>query len=188
MRHDTDYSELVDNKFWRILRRNNTTRDKRIKCVRHLQRLLNILIKKCYNLYQKANNHKRNSKKYRKDLIYFGLLKHGNFNKNSSVVRTLRRRLKNVQTCLDYQNSLVLDALDLREKYLLYDIKKNKNAYNVLMPNFELLFIKQQNKLNRLLSRDVEYGYALTMAGILNNWSNRKWSTFNLYVSMYICF
>ena len=141
-----------------------------------------------YNLYQQVNNHKRNSKKYRDNLIYFGFLKHGNINPNVSTERSLSRRLNRVQKCLDYQNSLVLDALDLREKYLLFDIKRNKQSYDILIPNFELLFIKQQNALNRILSRDVEYGCALTMAGILNNWSERKWSTFNLYVSLMNCY
>ena len=63
-------------------------------------------------------------------------------------------------------------------------MRSNKQSYDILLPKFELLFLNQQNKLNKLLNKDVEYGCALTMAGIINNWSDRKWNSFNLYVSL----
>ena len=53
-----------------------------------------------------------------------------------------------------------------------------------MLPKFELVFIRQQNQLNQLLSRDVEYGCALTVVGILNNWSNETWRKFNLYACL----
>ena len=151
-------------------------------CVDELKTLITRLIRKIWNLYQAKKYHERNSKEFRKELVGFGLLTHGNVNTHTDADRTIRRRVQYINTCMDYQNSLVLDAFDLREKFLLYDIHRNATSYEALLPKFELLFIKQQNKMNQLLTRDVQYGCDITMAGILNNWSTRRWKKWNLYV------
>ena len=177
-----DWTHFVSETVWNALAQSNSSRQTRRRCITNLKILINHLIKRIYNLYQSKCRFKRTSETYKSNLLTYGLLKHGNFNEQTAAERTLRKRVKCIKQCIQYQNSLVLDALDLREKHLLCDIRKNSNSYQVLLPKFELIFIRQQNKLNKVLSRDVEYGCALTMAGILNNWSNETWRKFNLYV------
>ena len=166
---------------WKDIVNTNFPTPTQLNSVNDLKKCLNAMIKHIYNLYQRYRYHWRINHKYKKQLIIYGMLKHGNVSRDPSD-RSINRRLKHMSLCVDYHNSLVVDALDLREKYLLYDIKKNECMYDILMPKFELLFIKQQTKLNQLIGRDVDYGCALTMAGILNGWSNKTWDAINLHV------
>ena len=174
----------MSDRVWNVLSNDVTVPVNPVRAiyVSKLKQLITQLSHKCYLLYGQKRYYARVQKTFRKHLIKYGLLYHGNFNTSASNVRTLRRRMQSIKLCVQYQNSLVLDAINLREHYLMHDIKHNASSYEVLLPKFELLFVRQQHQLGRILSQDAEYGCALTMAGILNNWSEKKWEKFNLYV------
>lgn len=153
-----------------------------INNLNHLEILIQTMARRILRLYQQKQYYTRNDKQYKSRLVHFGLLEHGGYNTDTNKDSTVSKRLRKIELCIRYQNGLVSDALDLRERFIMYDFMRNKTSYTCLQPKFELIFIKQQSILNELLHRDVDYGCALVMAGILNDWTNRQWEQFNLYV------
>ena len=180
--NDRDYHDFVSDNVWRILKSRTSSGTNRRACVKYIKILLNVMVNKIYNLYQSRNYYRRRANTFRSKLLFFGLFNHGKMGINTRSYAYLHKKIHYINRFIEYQDNLVLNTVNLKERFIMADIKKNSTAYNILQPKFDMLFIEKQNKLNALIGRDINYGCALAMGGILNNWSVRKWQSFNLHV------
>ena len=140
------------------------------------------LTRKIYNIYQQKRNHHRRAIQFKKKLVEFGLFEHGNINIDSNDKQTLTRRKQQVEHFIEHHSDIVSYDYNLKLKFLQYQYYLNPKNFSFLQPTFYKRFVKNQVDLNNMLSKNVDYGCSLVMAGVVHNWSRRKWNDWNKYV------
>ena len=119
-------------------------------------------------------------------LQYYGLSGHGNINPNTLSERTVSRRVLCVKRVLKNLNACVNDVIDLKERYVMNELRSNKQIINVIKPRIETFWIREQNLLMRHDRKSQDLGIQIAMTGVLSHWSHRQWNDFNRSVCTYI--
>ena len=147
-----------------------------------VQILIEKMAKKILNMYQSVNRYERELKKARSKIKKFGLNEHGNYDNTSQKDKKLQRHRGQMRKFIKHHSKHLPSDIKIQENLLLVDIKRNVIAIDLIKDKFYNIFVKRQNKLHALMSKNVSYGCNLVMAGIINNWSRAKWNKFNMYV------
>ena len=147
-----------------------------------IKTLIEALATKVYNTYQMKRRYHRRAAKFKSKLVKHGLFEHGNINSQSSDLQTIRRRKLQIEEYMEHHSQMVNDDYNMRLSYVKYQYYKDPENFSFLKPMYYKIFVKNQIDLNRALSRNVDYGCALVMSGVVHNWSRRRWNDWNKYV------
>ena len=140
------------------------------------------LARRIYNIYQQKRRQHRRAVQYKKVLVKYGLFKHGNVNDESKDAQTVQRRKKQIYDFLQHHDDMVNDDYNMKSEFVQYQYHLHPEIFTFLKPRFEKIFVKNQTYLNQMLSQNVDYGCSLVMAGVIHNWSRRRWNDWNKYV------
>ena len=159
---------------------------------RRLKLLIQTLLLKIVNHYQKIGYHRQRAKTFREIVKVFGLLKYDLNNENKKEKKsaentanskwTVHRRLKFVRKNIKYHDATLGDTIDLVSKYIGQTIDENENVKNIIQNDMSKIFLREQCLLNKEYDNNWDNMCKVVFGGIIQGFSSRDFEKINHFV------